>query len=132
MSASRDVRGPELAPESVMMTLLIYGESQPPEALREILRKGSTAVDEVSTTELSTFVSRDGFGVDRVVVWAAPDDQAVRALATNYAISEGERRGLIYITPAGCSSRPAGVAPDRCLSWPEEEDKLRLFFMTGG
>ena len=96
-----------------MNTLLIYGESQPPESLREILRKGSTAVDEISTTELSTFVSREGFGVDRVVVWAAPDDQAVRALATNYAISEEERRGVIYITPAGCGGRPAGVALDR-------------------
>lgn len=113
------------------MTLLIHGENQPPEALREIVRKGSTAVDEVSTTELSTFVSRDGFGVDRVVVWAAPDDQAVRALATNYATSENERTRLIYVTPADCSSRPSGVAPDRCLSWPEEEDKLRMFFMTG-
>ena len=132
MSGSGDARGPELAPESVMNTLLIYGESQPPESLREILRKGSTAVDEISTTELSTFVSREGFGVDRVVVWAAPDDQAVRALATNYAISEDERRGVIYITPAGCGSRPAGVARDRCLSWPEEQDKLRVLFMTAG
>jgi hypothetical protein len=132
MSGSRDGRGPELAPESVMNTLLIYGESPPPESIREILRKGSTAVDEISTTELSTFVSREGFGVDRVVVWAAPDDQAVRALATNYAISEEERRGVIYITPAGCGSRPAGVARDRCVSWPEEEDKLRAFFMAGG
>lgn len=102
--------------------------------LREIVRNGSTTVDEVSTTELSTFVSREGFGVDRVVVWAAPDDQAVRALATNYAAIQDERgRGsLLYITPAACSSRPAGVAPDRCLSWPEDEDKLRLFFMTAG
>lgn len=115
-----------------MITLLISGESQPPELLREILRKSSTVMDEVSTTELSTFVSREGFGVDRVVIWAAPDDQAVRALATNYAISDDEGRGLIYITPAGCTSRPAGVAADRCLSWPEDEDKLRVFFMTGG
>lgn len=115
-----------------MKTLLIHGESQPPETLRKIVRNGSTAVDEVSTTELSTFVSREGFGVDRVVVWAAPDDPAVRALATNYAASEDERGGLMYVTPADCSSRPAGVAPDRCLSWPEEEDKLRLFFMTAG
>lgn len=115
-----------------MNTLLIYGESQPPEALREILRTRSTAVDEVSTSDLSTFVSREGFGVDRVVIWAAPDDKAVRALATNYAISEDDRRGLIYVTPAGCTSRPAGVAPDRCLSWPEEEDKLRALLRTVG
>ena len=132
MRGSSDGRGPELAPASVMNTLLIYGESRPPESLRDILRKSSTVIDEVSTTDLSTFVSREGFGVDRVVIWAAPDDQAVRALATNYAISEDERGGLIYITPAGCSSRPPGVAPERCLSWPEEEDKLRVLFTTGG
>lgn len=115
-----------------MKTLLIHGESQPPETLREIVRNGSTAVDEVSTTELSTFVSREGFGVDRVVVWAAPDDQAVRALATNFATSEDNSGGLIYVTPADCSSRPPGVARDQCLSWPEDEDKLQLFFMTAG
>ena len=116
-----------------MKTLLIHGDREPPETLREIVSNGSTTVDEVSTKELSTFVSREGFGVDRVVVWAAPDDQAVRALATNYATSEDEqRRGLIYVTPSDCSSPPAGVTPDRCLSWPEEEDKLRVFFMSGG
>lgn len=115
-----------------MKTLLIHGDSEPPETLREIVSNGSTTVDEVSTKELSTFVSREGFGVDRVVVWAAPDDQAVRALATNYAASDEQRTGLIYVTPSDCGSRPAGVTPDRCLSWPEEEDKLRVFFMSGG
>src|SRR5687768_16230055 len=100
-----------------MKTLLIHGETQPPEALREILRNGSTSVDEVSTADLSTFVSREGFGVDRVVVWAASDDEAARALATNYAASQDARDSLLYVTPATCSTRPAGVSQDRCLSW---------------
>jgi hypothetical protein len=125
-------RGLRLASALVVKTLLIHGDSQPPKALRDIVRNGSTAVDEVSTAELSTFISREGFGVDRVIVWAAPDDHAVRALATNYAASENKHGGLVYVTPADCGSRPAGVAPDLCLSWPEDEDKLRLLFMTAG
>ena len=51
-----------------MKTLLIRGDSDPPPELREIVRAGSTAVDEISTKELSTFVSRQGFGVDRIAI----------------------------------------------------------------
>lgn len=117
-----------------MKTLLIRGESEPPPEVREIVASGSTSVDEVSTRDLSTFVSREGFGVDRVVVWAAPDDRAVRALATNYSAAEpaGTGREMVYVTPADCRTTPAGVPPERCLSWPDEEDKLRMFFQTGG
>lgn len=117
-----------------MKTLLIRGESEPPAEVRQIVRAGSTSVDEVSAKELSTFVSRQGFGVDRVVVWAAPDDQAVRALATNYAAGDpaADPGQLVYLTPADCASTPAGVERDRCLSWPQDEDKLRLLFQTGG
>ena len=116
-----------------MKTLLIRGDSDPPAEVRRIVASGSTSVDEVSTRDLSTFVSREGFGVDRVVVWAAPDDRAVRALATNYSAAEGGPGGtMVYITPADCGTTPAGVPRDRCLSWPDEEDKLRMFFQTGG
>ena len=116
-----------------MKTLLIRGDSDPPAEVRRIVASGSTSVDEVSTRDLSTFVSREGFGVDRVVVWAAPDDRAVRALATNYATAEpGGGREVVYVTPADCGTTPPGVGPDRCLSWPEDEDRLRLLFQTGG
>ena len=117
-----------------MKTLLIHGDSDPPAELRDIVRAGSTAVDEVSTKELSTFVSRQGFGVDRIVVWAAPADQDVRTLASTYAATEsGADRGrLVYVTPADCQGAPSGVDRDRCLSWPEDKDKVQMFFMTGG
>jgi hypothetical protein len=117
-----------------MKTLLIRGESDPPPELREIVRAGSTAVDEVSTAELSTFVSRQGFGVDRIVVWAAPTDQQARSLATTYAATESgaDRDRFVYVTPAGCQGTPSGVDRDRCLSWPEDKDKVRMLFMTGG
>ena len=117
-----------------MKTLLIRGDSEPPPELRAILRAGSTAVDEVSTNELSTFVSRQGFGVDRIVVWAAPTDQQVRTLASTYAATESsaDPGRLVYVTPADCQGAPIGVSRDRCLSWPEDKDKVRMFFMTGG
>jgi hypothetical protein len=115
-----------------MRTLLIRGESDPPTTVREIVASGSTSVDEVSTRDLATFVSREGFGVDRVVVWAAPDDRAVRALATNYAADAATPGEMVYVTPADCRSSPVGVQRERCLSWPDDEDKLRLLFQTGG
>jgi hypothetical protein len=117
-----------------MKTLLIRGESEPPGEVREIVQAGSTSVDEVSTNELSTFVSRQGLGVDRIVVWAAPDDKAVQALATTYAatVPQEDPGALVYVTPANCARRPSGVSGDRCLSWPQDEDKLRMLFMTGG
>ena len=117
-----------------MKTLLIRGETDPPSELRDIVRAGSTAVDEVSTTELSTFVSRQGFGVDRIVVWAAPDDHQVRTLASTYAATEssGDPGRLIYVTPADCRGAPSGVGREQCLSWPEDKDKVQMFFMTGG
>ncbi len=117
-----------------MKTLLIHGDSDPPPELREIVRAGSTAVDEISTKELSTFVSRQGFGVDRIVVWAAPTDQQVRTLASTYAATESsaDRGRLVYVTPADCQGAPSGVGGDRCLSWPEDKDKVRMLFMTAG
>jgi hypothetical protein len=115
-----------------MKTLLIRGDSDPPPEVRQIVTSGSTSVDEVSTRDLSTFVSREGFGVDRVVVWAAPDDRAVRALATNYSAEADSPGEMVYVTPADCATTPAGVQRDRCLSWPDDEDKLRLLFQTGG
>jgi hypothetical protein len=117
-----------------MKTLLIRGESDPPAELRDIVRAGSTAVDEVSTRELSTFVSRQGFGVDRIVVWAAPTDQDVRTLASTYAATESsvDAGRLVYVTPANCQGAPSGVERDSCLSWPEDKDKVRMLFMTAG
>jgi hypothetical protein len=117
-----------------MKTLLIRGDTDPPSELRDIVRAGSTAVDEVSTTELSTFVSRQGFGVDRIVVWAAPDDDQVRTLASTYAANESsaDPGRLVYVTPGDCRGAPSGVGRDVCLSWPEDKDKVRMFFMTGG
>jgi hypothetical protein len=117
-----------------MRTLLIHGDSDPPAELRDIVRAGSTAVDEVSTRELSTFVSRQGFGVDRIVVWAAPTDQEVRTLASAYAVSESSADSgrLVYVTPADCQGAPSGVERDRCLSWPADKDKVRMLFMTAG
>jgi len=74
------------------------------------------------------------FGVDRIVVWAAPTDQQVRTLASTYAATESsaDRGRLVYVTPADCQGAPSGVGGDRCLSWPEDKDKVRMLFMTAG
>ena len=86
-----------------MKTLLVRGQGTVPAQVREIVRAGSTEVKEVRADE-----ERDAstLEADRVLVW-----------------NEGE------IELRSASDRREGVAR---LRWPEDEDKLRMFFQTGG
>jgi len=83
-----------------MKTLLISDKGEAPEELREIVRAGSTEMREMD--ELKPDMATDA---DRVVIWRG---------------GEVEVRG-------GGDAR--GAAADR-LKWPQDEDKLRLFFQT--
>ena len=85
-----------------MKTLLVRGQGTVPPQVREIVRAGSTEVKEVRADE-----ERDAstLEADRVLVW-----------------NEGE------IELRSGSERREGVAR---LRWPQDEDKLRMFFQTG-
>jgi hypothetical protein len=85
-----------------MKTLLIRSEGEPPSMVRDIVRAGSTEVREMD--ELKAEAAADA---DRVVIW---------------------RQGEVEVRGGADVSGTAGS----CLKWPQEEDKLRMFFQTGG
>ena len=85
-----------------MKTLLIRGGGEPPAEVREIVQAGSTEVREMD--ELRPDAAAEA---DRVVIW---------------------REGQVEVRGAGDAE---GAAADR-LNWPQDEDKLRLFFQTSG
>jgi len=86
-----------------MKTLLVQGQGGVPPRVRDIVRKGSTELKEVRADE-----ERDAstLEADRVVVW-----------------NDGEIQLRIG------SGRGEGIAR---LRWPQDEDKLRMFFQTAG
>jgi hypothetical protein len=85
-----------------MKTLLIGSEGGPPSKVRDIVRAGSTEVVEMERLEASAAA-----GADRVVIWRE---------------GEVEVRGGADVQGTAAS----------CLRWPQDEDKLRLFFQTAG
>ncbi len=83
-----------------MKTLLIRSEGEPPSQVRDIVRAGSTEVREMD--ELKPDAAAEA---DRVVIW---------------------REGEVEVRGAADVQGTAG----NCLKWPEDEDKLRLYFQT--
>jgi hypothetical protein len=83
-----------------MKTLLIRNGGEPPAGMKEIVRSGSTEVREMDELKAEAAVQ-----ADRVVIWRD---------------GEVEVRGGADITGTAAS----------CLKWPQDEDKLRLFFQT--
>jgi hypothetical protein len=83
-----------------MKTLLIRSDGDPPSQVREIVRAGSTELREMD--ELKPEAAAEA---DRVVIW---------------------RDGEVEVRGGADVDGTAGS----CLKWPQEEDKLRLFFQT--
>jgi hypothetical protein len=83
-----------------MKTLLISDQGDTPDQVRDIVRAGSTELREMD--ELTSAAAAEA---DRVVIWRG---------------GEVEVRGGGDVT---------GSAANR-LKWPQDEDKLRLFFQT--
>jgi hypothetical protein len=83
-----------------MKTLLIRSEGEPPPTVRDIVQAGSTEVREMD--ELKPEAAAEA---DRVVIW---------------------RSGEIEVRGGADVDGTAGS----CLKWPQEEEKLRMFFQT--
>jgi hypothetical protein len=86
-----------------MRTLLVRKDTAVPAKVRDIIRKGSTELKEVRADEERDVSTLEA---DRVVFW-----------------SEGQ----IEL----CATRERGGNVTK-LKWPQDEDKLRMFFQTGG
>ncbi len=116
-----------------MKTLFVRGHHPPPAELLDIIGNGSTSLDVISAQELVTYVSREGLGVDRLVLWAADSEPDVRSLAANYGSAAGaeSRRSVFYVTVSETERPPEGLGPESVFVWPRDADKLKMAFMTG-
>ena len=110
-----------------MRTVIVRGRVPVPEALREVIERGSTSVQECRVPG-PTPLPRD---VDRVVYFLADDDEDVMASARQ-AVSAERREGaekLVYVM-AGDAPGVEGLEPAECFRWPADEDRLKMASMT--
>ena len=85
-----------------MKTLLVRGQGTVPPRVKEIVRAGSTEVKEIRADEERDVTTLEA---DRVVVWEDGDIEVRSARGRDEAAK---------------------------LKWPRDEDKLRMYFQTGG
>ena len=114
-----------------MKTLVISGRSPLPGALRDVVERGSTVLEERRASELQDRPAH--LDADRIVFWAAADDAVVRELAQQYARAEAAERKekLVFVTPEPPHSPPAGLSATELFVWPRDEDRLKMAFLTG-
>ena len=108
-------------------TVIVRGSAAVPEALRDVIERGSTSVQECRVPG-PTPLPRD---VDRVVYYLAGPDPDVLASARQAVSSErndGDEK-LVYIM-AGDAPDVEGLSPSECFHWPADEDRLKMAFMT--
>ena len=110
-----------------MRTVIVRGRAPVPPALRDVIERGSTSVQECRVPG-PTPLPRD---VDRVVYFLSGPDGDVVASARQ-AVSAERRDGvekLVYVM-AGDAPSVEGLEPAECFRWPADEDRLKMAFMT--
>ncbi len=113
-----------------MKTLLICALRTPlPEALREIITRGSTSVDEREPTEVDASASLAE--ADRIVFWSS-GDAVLSALAGRCAgLERPEGREAVVFITTDPAEKVTGLADAELFIWPRDEDRLVMAFMTG-
>jgi hypothetical protein len=112
-----------------MKTLLIT-DAAVPDQLREFITRGSTSVDQRRVAdEASSDVLPDA---DRIVFWSTGADAGLRQLASRYAKKEkAERKEAIVFVTTTTDDPVVGLSNTECFLWPQDEDRLRMAFLTG-
>ncbi len=112
-----------------MKTLIVSGESPVPERLRDLITRGSTSVDQRRAADFTSVAIPD---VDRVVFWSTGDEPELRQLAERQAKAEKAegRETVVFVTTQRREKVP-GLSPTEMYSWPEDEDRLTMAFLTG-
>ena len=114
--------------DDAMKTVLIADEPVP-ERLREVITRGSTSIDERrpepgAPGELPQ--------ADRIVFWSKGTDDRLRRLAARYATAErAQRRELIVFVTTEPGEPMTGLTSTEWFVWPQDEDRLRMAFLTG-
>jgi hypothetical protein len=111
-----------------MKVVLISGSMPPPEGLRAMVARGSTALVERAAGDAG---GGDESDADRVVFWAARGDEAVRDLAERYGRATDRRADFIVFVAEAGAAAPVGLSATERFEWPADEDRLRMAFETG-
>jgi hypothetical protein len=113
-----------------MKTLLIHGGEAPlPEALRDVIVRGSTSLDERPAGQVGASGALEP--ADRLVFWS-PGDPATREIAARCAAAEKRdgREAIVFVTTDEADNVP-GLSEGELFVWPRDEDRLVMAFMTG-
>ena len=113
--------------DDFVRTVIVRGTAALPEALRDLIERGSTSVHECRVPG-PTPLPRD---VDRVVYYLAgpdPDVIASARLAVSSERTDGDEK-LVYVM-AGDAPDLDGLSPAECFRWPGDEDRLKMAFLT--
>lgn len=123
-------RADRLLYDGRMKTLLISGAGAPvPGELRDVLRRGSTSLEERAARQVEPDAALSG--VDRLVFWSTGDADT-RDLAERSAVAERRqgREAIVFVTTDE-STRIAGLSDGELFVWPRDQDRLMMAFMTG-
>lgn len=112
-----------------MKTLLI-ADAPVPDQLRQFITRGSTSVDERRVADEAPSGALPD--ADRIVFWSTGADAGLRRLASRYAKAEKAERkeAIVFVTPTP-GDRVVGLSSTECFLWPQDEDRLRMAFLTG-
>ena len=110
-------------------TVLIRGGDTPlPAAVRDVIVRGSTSLEERVASDAGA--SSSIANADRVVFWSA-GDEVTRELAMQCASTGPQGRdAVVFVTPDGAARLP-GLGDDQVFEWPRDQDRLVMAFMTG-
>ena len=114
-----------------MKTLLISGDVPPPAALRDVVSRGSTSLEERRAQDVPAEAAAT-LDADRVVLWAGDGDAAVREIARHCVRAERAqgREAIVFVTSQGVAAGVDGLSPHEVFEWPRDEDRLKMAFMT--
>ena len=114
------------------MKTLVVSSARVPDDLRDILERGSTTIDSLDAGDATP----DAIGrlaPDRVVFWHVPGDDELERVANAMARNDpGEATTSLVFVSAAPPGTGQWLAPDQVFVWPNDEDRLRMAFMTGG
>ena len=102
-----------------------------PDALRDLVERGSTSLVQRGVAELDGAPRLDA---DRIVFWTAGSDPRLVELAERYARVEAVERKEMLVFVGADAAAVAGtssLAPKEVFVWPRDEDLLKMAFLTG-
>ncbi|MCA1559155.1 MAG: hypothetical protein LC753_02130 [Acidobacteria bacterium] len=114
-----------------MKTLIISDGAPMPAALRDVVQRGSTVLQERHVDELDA--SRIAqMNLDRIVFWSPSGSAALREIARDCAKADAvERRETMVYVVGDEGITPESVPQHERFVWPRDEDRLKMAFMTG-